>query len=192
VWDAPEFDGGSPITGYVVEKLAGTRWIKASKQSLTQREFAVKDLIEGSDCEYRVLAENKAGQSKPSETTGRFIAKNPFEEPGKPEPPVVDEVKETSVALSWQPPKSDGGSPITNYIVEYRRKGDMKWNTATREAKTTEFTVEDLVPETEYEFRVTAQNKAGAGPPSAPSNVAKYGEYGQTESNVFLNSFFCS
>lgn len=175
-WNAPEFDGGSPITGYYVEKLSGTRWIKANREPIKKCEYPIKDLIEGSDNEYRVCAENAAGLSKPSETSGKFVAKNPFDVPGKPEAPEIMEVAETSVSLEWQPPAKDGGAPITNYIVEYKERMDIKWKTATREVKETKFVVENLKAGAEHEFRITAQNKAGAGPPSQPSISVKYGK----------------
>ncbi len=44
------------------------------------------------------------------------------------------------------------------------------------QVKGTLFTVKGLKSDVGYEFRVTAENKAGAGPPSAPSNHIKYEE----------------
>ena len=176
-WEAPEFDGGSPITGYYVEKLSGTRWVKVTKKAISKCELSITDLIEGSDNELRVTAENKAGQSTPSETTGRFKAKDPYEVPGKPESPEVVEMTPDSARLQWQPPKSDGGSPITNYIIERKTRKDRKWIRVNKDNVTdTEFTVPDLTDGEEYEFRITAENKAGPGQPSSPSKPAKYGE----------------
>ncbi|KIH46020.1 immunoglobulin I-set domain protein, partial [Ancylostoma duodenale] len=42
------------------------------------------------------------------------------EAPGKPGKPSVDEQNVDSLRLSWLAPKEDGGSPITQYIVEMR------------------------------------------------------------------------
>ncbi len=72
--------------------------------------------------------------------------------------------------------ESDGGAPITNYIVEMRRVGDVKWKPANKGEITpdTKYTVKGLKDGDEYEFRVTAENKAGPGAPSAPSKPAKY------------------
>ena len=52
-----------------------------------------------------------------------FIA----EKPGKPDAPSIGKVAKTSVDLTWRPPKSDGGSEIFNYVVEYRLEGGFKW-----------------------------------------------------------------
>ena len=136
------------------------------------------DLHEGDEYEYRVSAVNAAGQGKPSASTGRFTAKNPFDVPGKPDVPVVEEITADTASLSWQPPASDGGSPITNYIVEMRRVGDVKWKPANKGEVTPDakYVVKGLQDGDEYEFRVTAENKAGPGAPSGPSKPAKYGE----------------
>ena len=40
------------------------------------------------------------------------------------------------------------------------------------------FTVPNLREGQLYEFRVTAENKAGEGPPSSPSKPAKFGKLG--------------
>ena len=49
------------------------------------------------------------------------------DKPGKPDAPEIGKTTKTSVALSWKPPSSDGGAPITNYVVEYRVEGGFKW-----------------------------------------------------------------
>ena len=84
-WQPPENDGGSPITGYTVERLSGTRWVKVNKKPIKECTLSLTDLIEGSDNEFRVCAENEAGVGEPSDTTGRFKAKDAFDVPGRPD-----------------------------------------------------------------------------------------------------------
>jgi len=127
-WSPAESDGGSAITGYNVEKLSGTRWIKVTKKAITKCTYAVSDVIEGlSDNEYRVNAENLAGVGPPSETTGRFTVKNEFDVPGKPDAPLVSDLKVDLAKVSWAPPTSDCGSLITSYILEMKANGETKW-----------------------------------------------------------------
>ena len=173
-WQVPEFDGGSPVTGYYVEKLSGSRWVKATKKSTMKMKLALKDLIEGDRYEYRVFAKNEAGDGKPCESVS-FVAKNPYDVAGQPGQPQVTEMTAESAVLTWSPPESDGGAAISNYIIEMRRVGDKKWSTVKKDVVDTTFTVTGLTEETEYEFRVTAENKAGLSAPSAPSAAAKYG-----------------
>lgn len=173
-WEAPEFDGGSPVTGYYIEKLSGSRWTKASKKSTMKMTLSLEDLFEGDRYEYRVFATNEAGDGKPCEPVS-FVAKNPYDVPSQPGQPEVTEITAETAVLAWTPPESDGGDAISNYIVEMRRAGDMKWITVKKDVVDTTFTVTGLTQETEYEFRVTAENKAGLSSPSAPSSPAKYG-----------------
>jgi len=179
LWESPQYDGGSPIKGYYVEKCSGysSRWIKVNRDPIDITKKTFTDLVEGSEYEYRVLAENEAGISKPSETTGVLKAKDPFEKPGKPGQPDIKIITKDSATLLWQPPTTDGGAKITNYILEMHETGEIKWKTVKRDITETTFTVTGLREGTEYEFRVTAENKAGQGPPSASSAAAKYGMF---------------
>ena len=98
--------------------------------------------------------------------------------PGKPGTPEVAETGADSARLDWKAPDSDGGSPVTNYVVEMRLAGETKWKVVSKDEKVVEtsFTVKGLKWTKEHEFRVTAENKAGPGPASAPSQAAEYGK----------------
>ena len=113
------------------------------------------------------------------------------EAPGKPEVTAVDSKQ---ITISWSPPESDGGSPVTGYIVEKKETSSTRWTKAIRDSVTeTTLTVRDLIEGKEYEFRVAATNKAGTGPFSEPSEprITKppYGE-SLTWSHVYSN--FCT
>ena len=178
-WGPPEFNGGSPVTGYYVEKKSGKRWTKVNKKATAELSLTMKDLIQKDKYEIQVFAENAAGVGKPCKSID-FIAKDQFDVPGQPGKPTVDEIRADSADLSWTAPTTDGGAPITNYVVEMRKPGDRKWTLMNKGTPVSEtsFTVTDLKEETEYEFRVTAENKAGQGPPSLPSDTNKYSKYG--------------
>ena len=47
--------------------------------------------------------------------------------PGKPGAPLVEDVDEDSVTLSWGKPRDDGGDKVQGYVVELREKGTNKW-----------------------------------------------------------------
>ena len=91
--------------------------------------------------------------------------------PGKPE---VTDYNTTKITITWTPPESDGGSPITGYFVERKEKTSSRWVRVTKETITeTTFTATGLTEGTEYQFRVYAENLAGPGPASEPSDLQK-------------------
>ena len=67
-------------------------------------------------------------------------------------------------ALLWDKPTSDGGSPVTHYVVErLDQDGDGEWQKVC-ETKDTEVDVTDLTPGHKYQFRVSAFNAEGQSP----------------------------
>lgn len=93
--------------------------------------------------------------------------------PGAPGTPLPSNIKDTSMTLSWQVPSSDGGSPITHYILEMKSSG-VRWTPASEDKiKDTEHTVTKLTKGELYEFRAIAVNKAGPGKPSDSCKAAK-------------------
>jgi titin len=60
-WEEPELDGGSAITGYVIEMRASNKktWTKVdTSESL---EFTITKLAEGTEYVFRVAAQNAVG-----------------------------------------------------------------------------------------------------------------------------------
>lgn len=81
----------------------------------------------------------------------------------------------TQMELTWTVPDSDGGSPITGYIIQ-KKENTGKWTQSLKTTTTeTTATIKSLIEKKEYEFRVAAVNLAGTGPFSEPSDykVAK-------------------
>ena len=95
--------------------------------------------------------------------------------PDKPRGPLeVSNVTETSADLQWKAPNSDGGSPLTSYLIATRQSSRSTWTKAgSVDAKTTKFTVPDLSVGTEYNFRVIAVNAEGQSAPLEGKDTAK-------------------
>ena len=92
-----------------------------------------------------------------------------------PTAPVCDDITDTSVHLVWKPPDFDGGSNITNYVVQKRpakpdedEEVDEDWEDVfeTPECQCSLF---DLETGKEFEFRIRAVNEMGPGDPSDSS-----------------------
>jgi hypothetical protein len=67
------------------------------------------------------------------------------------------------VKLSWKAPLSNGGLPITDYIIQRSANGTSGWVTINDGVgTTTTYTVTGLVNGTKYYFRVLAKNIIGA------------------------------
>lgn len=129
-WEKPEDDGGRPITAYQVEKFDKEqgRWVPVGRTSANTTELDVRGLQEGHEYQFRVKAINDEGDSEPLDTDGSIIAKNPYDVSSKPGVPSIDDYDERMVKLVWQPPKNNGGAPITGYIIEKKEKFSTVWD----------------------------------------------------------------
>ena len=54
-------------------------------------------------------------------------AKDPFDVPGNPDAPTVEEITADAASVTWSPPVNDGGAEITHYVLEYKARGDTRW-----------------------------------------------------------------
>lgn len=76
----------------------------------------------------------------------------------------VINISRNSADLKWTAPERDGGSPITNYVVEKRDARRKGWQTVDTTVKELKYTVTPLNEGSLYVFRVAAENAVGLGP----------------------------
>ena len=171
-WEKPEDDGGCPVTHYVIERqdVDTGRWVPCGEAGPEDKEAVVDGLSPGKHYKFRVKAANKEGESEPLETEESVEAKNPYQVPSPPINLLIEDWDNVSVELHWEPPQSDGGRPVTHYIVEQKGKYDLDFvevlETSSPEC---EASVLGLKEGQMYEWRVRAVNKAGRSLPSDPT-----------------------
>lgn len=190
-WERPVHDGGAKIQGYKIEykDLAeGGGWRTANDYVVKEPLYVVHNLLNERDYEFRVLARNAAGFSRPSLPTAGFRLKGKAKAPSKPGTPTVLKVGRTYADLKWEPPVSDGGSKITGYTVEKRQAGSAAWVKCNDYSvfDCAAFTAMNLVEGADYEFRVFALNAVGKSEPSSCTTPTRICEFEGGEKPEFV------
>lgn len=86
--------------------------------------------------------------------------------PGKPYLVPQSDSTPDVVTIRWSKPLSDGGSPITGYLVEHKRTGSPHWVRATPLlVPFPELSLSGLEPGWRYQFRISAENAVGMSDP---------------------------
>ncbi|XP_030222782.1 titin-like isoform X1 [Gadus morhua] len=173
-WNQPMNDGGASVTHYVIEKRETSRvsWTVV-EPSIESISYKVNNLVSGKEYIFRIIPVNKYGVGEPLESDP-FVAQNPFTTPSSPSAPEASAVTGDSVLLTWHRPESDGGSEIDGYILEKRDKDGIRWSKCNkRRLNDLRFRCPGLSEGHFYEFRVSAENAAGVGAPSVPSEYIK-------------------
>jgi FtsP/CotA-like multicopper oxidase with cupredoxin domain len=153
---APASNGGSPITSYTVTSSPGGITATGTASPIT-----VTGLTNGTAYTFTVTATNAVGTGPASSPSNSVTL------PTVPGAPTIGTATagNAQAMVSFTAPASNGGSPITSYMVTSSPGGITATGTASPITVVT-----GLTNGTPYTFTVTATNAVGTGPASAPSN----------------------
>jgi hypothetical protein len=173
-WTAPTNNGGSAITGYVVDTYQGTALVKSTAFPTTATSQVVGALTNGTAYTFRVRAVNAIGQSVLSGASAAVtpVASTPVTAPGAPTN-VTATAGDTAATVNWTAPTNTGGAAITEYRVQVRNSANTVLRTVQGIPGTASSTVvTGLTNGTAYNFRVRALNSGTTtlGTLSAASN----------------------
>lgn len=177
--DIATFDVGEdiviklPFVGFPKPTVA---WFKDGKDELkTQRNvnielgdrhsfLKIKHASNADSASYKLTLENRLGSDS---ATIRVEVND------KPDPPrfaQVENVTFDSVMLTWKAPAKDGGSVVTQYVVEKLEPPMKNWLRACV-TRFTHGTVESLSSGHDYQFRIIAENLFGKSEPCEPTGI---------------------
>jgi titin len=121
---------------------------------------------------------------------------NPIATPSVPAAPtsVAGTAGDAQVSLTWSAPASNGGSVITDYVVQYSSNGGTNWTTFNDGTSTSvSAVVTGLTNGTTYIFKVAAVNSVGTGNYSSySSSLAPAVSGGSGDTSSTQGSSFCA
>jgi hypothetical protein len=165
-WSPPADDGGFDIVAYVVAPyLDGSPQVPYTVPAATT-SAVIGGLANWHSYTFTVAALNQAGTG-PSSAPSAAVVPTGVVVPGAPTG-VTAVAGSTRATVSWTAPASDGGSPVTGYVVTPIRNGVAQAPSSFSSTATTQ-EVAGLVNGGPYTFVVAAVNAVGTGPASTPS-----------------------
>ncbi|XP_052239608.1 fibronectin type-III domain-containing protein 3A-like isoform X2 [Dreissena polymorpha] len=122
----------------------------------TSTSHRITKLYRNKDYKFKLAAVNEEGTSKWSDIVAfRTLSDKPAA-PGKPQ--LKGRIETHKFKITWDPPKDDGGSPVTNYIVQVN---DGKGHERRFDRMDRECSCDDLIPGQTYYVSVAACNESG-------------------------------
>ncbi|KAJ7999339.1 hypothetical protein DPEC_G00193360 [Dallia pectoralis] len=171
-WLPPHYDGGSPVTNYIVLKreTSSADWTAVSSY-IVKCSTKIMKLKTGLEYQFRIRAENRYGISECVDSVTVRVDLN-YTTPDAPSMPVVSAVSRESITVSWAEPASNGGRPIVGYRLQMKDKNSILWQTVNKSViRAAHFKVQNINAGLIYEFKVAAENAAGCGPLSSVSDA---------------------
>lgn len=133
---------------------------------------------------YDICASNTSG------TTKSFVNIVVLDRPSAPVGPVeMTDVTEDSVSLKWSPPRYDGGSVISNYIILKRETTNANWTEVSSAVARCTMKIMKLTTGLEYQFRIRAENRYGVSEHIDSPTVRVDLPYSEFYTTLLINVF---
>jgi Fibronectin type III domain len=176
-WSAPFGDGGSPLTGYVVQRSGeGSRSLAPS---VTSASFG--GLTPGASYTFSVRAHNAVGPGPSASVSLTLPTAPPPPAATAPSAPRIGTATpgkrggRSTLTIAWSAPASTGGAAINAYVVRaYRiRHGTVVATVTSSALSATRRSLKMRLPKGRYKLAVMARNSQGYSPLSARSPIVK-------------------
>ncbi|KAL3312834.1 hypothetical protein Ciccas_008567 [Cichlidogyrus casuarinus] len=174
-WQRPKSDGGGPLKGYYVEKRekGAQNWSRINQTPTMNTYLNIQHLIEDKAYDFRVIAINDAGESKPLQTDKPVIVRDP------------NAVKPVKISKNLRATQVREGADIELEVeVDCTSDFDVVWSKGGRELvpshrykmeKTKDGVCRLVIPDCGYddadEYSVKIINRAGSKISRAPVTV---------------------
>ncbi|XP_057301584.1 fibronectin type-III domain-containing protein 3A-like isoform X1 [Hydractinia symbiolongicarpus] len=169
-WEPPKDTGGDQIIGYILEIDDGKGGLFQKIYHGSDREFMIDQRKPGHSYRLRVASESKAGIGPWSPiatmTTVPVCPRDLL--PPRLSKNAQPEMK--NLYIEWDPPLDKGGAAISNYVVQMAHSPKQEFCKVYNGAKQS-CHIPNLLPGTDYFFKLQCFNSAGASPWSPISTL---------------------
>ncbi|MCI4338072.1 MAG: fibronectin type III domain-containing protein, partial [Thermoplasmata archaeon] len=159
--------GNGTVTGYTASLGTSASGPWTTNLSVTALNATFTHLADGTVYFVTVSATNPAGAGPRAAP----VSATPVGVPFPPTTPSSTTGGSGSIHLSWNPPASTDGAPVTNYTVEYSAHSSGPWSTLSA-GTALNASVTGLSAATNYTLYVLAWNSVGRSNPSAQVHTA--------------------
>ena len=166
-WNAPYDNGGSAITGYVLERQVDGAWSAVGQLPASTLSYTVARPAPGMYSTFRVTATNAVGSGAVS-SAGTLMT--PYQQASAPQNFAAVQTS-TGLTLSYAAPVNLGGGSVRGYSIQVSRDSGVTWQNYT---STTGLTL-NLPSPTKgqtWQYRAVALTQFGNSVPSGAASIS--------------------